>query len=85
MRWDNMKNEKSGKDNNVTTKKTNKERPKGKWKKDNTLNTSFDHDNYVCSNCGEYMSIKCIDNGWSLVSHCDYKYCPNCGAEMEAE
>lgn len=36
--------------------------------------------------CGDYYDIGdvCSECDWdSLVSPCDYRYCPNCGAKMD--
>lgn len=38
--------------------------------------------------CGDYYDIGdvCSECDWdSLVSPCDYRYCPNCGAKMDKE
>lgn len=38
--------------------------------------------------CGDYYDIGdvCSECDWdSLVSPCDYRYCPNCGAKMDLE
>lgn len=69
----------------IKSQPTLEERPKGKWILDNSKNYSWGWDDYKCSNCGEAIGVKCIDNGFSLESHCKDKFCRHCGAEMEVE
>ena len=38
--------------------------------------------------CGDYYDIGdvCSECDWdSLISPCDYRYCPNCGAKLDLE
>ena len=38
--------------------------------------------------CGDYYDAGdvCSECDWdSLISHCDYRYCPNCGSKMEGD
>lgn len=51
-------------------------RPKGKWKKiEPPREKTFYIDSVYCTNCNRHRP----------EHYKDYKYCPNCGAEMESE
>ena len=48
----------------------------GKWIDEGQYADFFPHHAWRCSECGEHVIE--IDTPW-------YKYCPNCGARMDAE
>lgn len=48
----------------------------GKWIDEGQYADNFPHHAWRCSKCGEHVIE--IDTPW-------YKYCPNCGARMDAE
>lgn len=53
------------------------ERKTGKWKK---MQSTWFHNDYQCSVCGNTLDFNGLDAGRG-----DANYCPNCGADMRGE
>ena len=52
---------------------------KGKWVKYSFPRADEQH--YQCTNCKDYVNFGKYSDYYTK----DFKYCPNCGAEMESE
>lgn len=60
------------------------EKPKGEWIHECTYTPGGDS-LFSCSICNGYISTKYNNNFFMGVEFPQYKFCPFCGAEMEAE
>lgn len=50
----------------------------GRWIAENRDSRGY-ADCYTCTNCN------CYSYTYTLMKDCEYEYCPNCGARMDAE
>ena len=58
----------------------------GEWRDDSGNAIEISHVRHGRWVCGDYYDVGdvCSECDWdSLISPCDYRYCPNCGAKID--